>query len=342
MVKSGESPDQLPTLSIVIPTYNEERNIDRCLQSIFTQRYPQHSLEVIIVDDHSTDRTIEFAKTYDVRVLYSGMRDAELSKMIGLKEAQSDFFLYLDADIELVGPDWIAHILRPLLENDDVVGAFPRFLPRKDDAAIGRFLRYHPLELDPVLEFFCTDIDETVERKAQGYSVCKFTPPKVPPIGICVYRRDILWRIIGRMRRFMDIDVPVILSENGYAKFAYVPECGIYHSNVRTIMDLVNRRLRNLHTIFLPDVENRRFRYFELSDPKALRRILLWIVYANSVLPSVIKGIYKTIEHRDIACMCEAPASIMLTDLLVWGFMHDEKGRRLLMTGLRHLLASRG
>ena len=324
----------------MIPTYNEEHNIGKCLESILAQRYPRDLLEITIVDDYSSDRTIEVAKAYNVRILYSGKRDAEFSKMIGLREARSDFFLYLDADIELVGPDCIAGTLRPLLENDDVVGSFPRFMPRKGDTAIGRFLRYHPLELDPVFEFFCTDISETIVTRRRDYYLCRFNPPRIPPIGICLYRRDILWRVIGHMKRFMDIDVPVILSENGYDKFAYVPGCGIYHSNVRTIVDLVNRRLRNLHTIFLPEVENRRFEYFDLSDANAVRRIVFWVIYANSLLPSVIRGIWRSINHKDIACMCEVPASLVLTDLLAWGFTHDKKGRRMLGSALSRLFRS--
>jgi cellulose synthase/poly-beta-1,6-N-acetylglucosamine synthase-like glycosyltransferase len=53
------SPEILPQtkFSIIIPARNEEENIGNCIQSILSQNYPQHLFELIIVDDHSTDKT---------------------------------------------------------------------------------------------------------------------------------------------------------------------------------------------------------------------------------------------------------------------------------------------
>jgi len=339
-LSSGASKEDLPRISIVIPTYNEERNIRNCLDSIFSQQYPRDLLEVIVVDNYSTDKTIELVKGYDVKILYNKIRDAEVSKMVGLNESRGDFFLYLDADIQLVGEDWLRRIARPLEEVPEIIGSFPRFLPKKDDFAIGRFLRYHPLELDPVLEFFCTNIKETVVARGAKYEVCKFRPPKVPPIGICLYRRNPLVRTIGGFNKFMDIDVPVILSESGYDKFAYVPDCGIYHTNVRTIRDLLNRRLRNLRMTFLPELETRKFRYFGLQNAKDLTRILFWVFYANLLIPSFAKGIHKGIKYGDIACMYEPLVTLLLTDLIIWGFLRDEKGRTAIKSALTSSLGS--
>ena len=47
----------LPKVSIVIPAYNEQLNIDRCITSLKAQTYPHHLIEVIVIDDGSTDRT---------------------------------------------------------------------------------------------------------------------------------------------------------------------------------------------------------------------------------------------------------------------------------------------
>lgn len=47
----------LPKISVVIPAYNEQLNIDRCITSLKAQTYPHHLIEVIVIDDGSTDRT---------------------------------------------------------------------------------------------------------------------------------------------------------------------------------------------------------------------------------------------------------------------------------------------
>ena len=51
------SEDQLPLVSVVIPTYNEEENIHECLSHLKIQTYPHHQLEIIVIDNGSVDKT---------------------------------------------------------------------------------------------------------------------------------------------------------------------------------------------------------------------------------------------------------------------------------------------
>ncbi len=51
-------------ISVIIPARNEEQNISACLHSIYKQNYPAHLFEVIVVDDHSTDKTIEQVNSF--------------------------------------------------------------------------------------------------------------------------------------------------------------------------------------------------------------------------------------------------------------------------------------
>lgn len=318
-------------LSIIIPTYNEETNIETCLNAIFRQNYPRELLEIIIVDNRSMDHTIDIIARkirehkFDIKLYFNDLaKDAEVSKMIGLKNCNGDLFLYLDADVEIVGSEWINQLIRPFHENPDLMGSFPRFIPKPDDVPLGRYLRYHPLELDPIFQFFCTEINQTIIEKNETYNLCQFFPPMIPPIGICIYNRNILLNIIGVYEKFMDIDVPVILSKKGYNKFAYVPNCGIYHVNVKKISDILNRRARNIHNIYLPNLNQRQFRYFNLGTRKDQFKLLIWVIYANLFLPKLIKGLLLTIRNRDLAGMYEPILSIILTDAYIYHFLKDK------------------
>lgn len=64
LLKTGKP---IPSLSIIIPARNEERYIKRCLQSLLWQHY--ESFEIIMVDDNSTDDTLDIAKTIKDRRL---------------------------------------------------------------------------------------------------------------------------------------------------------------------------------------------------------------------------------------------------------------------------------
>jgi len=59
----------MPFVSIVVPVYNSESMIKKCLDSIMALKYPREKLEVIVVDDTSTDKTRELIKNYSIQLV---------------------------------------------------------------------------------------------------------------------------------------------------------------------------------------------------------------------------------------------------------------------------------
>ncbi len=88
-----------PQISIIIPTYNEEKNIGRLLQSIEKQSFKAY--EIIVVDSDSTDRTVEIAKEHNARVINEKRRGVSIAKNRGAREAKGGILYFIDADTEL-------------------------------------------------------------------------------------------------------------------------------------------------------------------------------------------------------------------------------------------------
>lgn len=92
---------KLPFVSIVIIAYNEEQYIGRLFESIKRQDYPEY--EVILVDDHSTDRTVVIAKGFEsdlpLQVVQKDIRGASRSRNFGATFAKGEVMLFLDADV---------------------------------------------------------------------------------------------------------------------------------------------------------------------------------------------------------------------------------------------------
>jgi len=85
-------------VSIIIPTYNSEKTLPICLESIKRQTYK--NVEVIVVDNFSTDRTVKIARSYEARVIQvRGERTK--AKNIGLRLARGKYVLFIDSDMEL-------------------------------------------------------------------------------------------------------------------------------------------------------------------------------------------------------------------------------------------------
>src|SRR3989344_815117 len=95
MVKKSVSS---PLVSVVIATKNEAMNIQRLLKSLLKQTFT--SLEIIIVDNYSTDTTLEIVKKFPVQVFsYSGERSKQ--RNFGVLKSRGRHLLLLDADMEL-------------------------------------------------------------------------------------------------------------------------------------------------------------------------------------------------------------------------------------------------
>lgn len=83
----------MPTLSVVIITFNEELNILRCLQSV-----EGVADEIIVVDSGSTDHTIDICKSRNVKVMYQEFLGYIEQKNFAMDQASSEWVLSLDAD----------------------------------------------------------------------------------------------------------------------------------------------------------------------------------------------------------------------------------------------------
>jgi glycosyltransferase involved in cell wall biosynthesis len=111
----------IPKLSAAVITFNEEKNICRCLESL------RWMSELIVVDSFSTDRTVELARQYTDRVVQRRWPGHVLQKQFALEQATGEWILSLDADEEL-SPDAAEEIRTVLADAPaDVNGySFPR------------------------------------------------------------------------------------------------------------------------------------------------------------------------------------------------------------------------
>lgn len=89
-------------LSVIVPIYQEEKYIAKCIDSMLNQDYPKDDLEIILVDGMSKDRTREIVATYTakypfIRMIDNPERIAPCAMNRGIKEAKGDVIMRLDA-----------------------------------------------------------------------------------------------------------------------------------------------------------------------------------------------------------------------------------------------------
>lgn len=110
-------------ISVIIPTYCEEKLLPKVLESITQQIY--RPLEIIIADNHSPDKTREIARSYGAQVVDGG--SVAQGRNAGARVAQGEYLLFLDADSKLPSRSMLGE-------------AFFSFIQRKVDIASAKYV----------------------------------------------------------------------------------------------------------------------------------------------------------------------------------------------------------
>lgn len=128
------------TLSIIIPVYNAEAYLAKCIESIITQN--GNEWELILVDDGSTDNSLSIARNYArdnrIRILTQGNCGPSSARNRGIAAAKGKYIAFIDAD-DWVNPNYISTILkhaddadilfwglRKVHENGDISSYWPK------------------------------------------------------------------------------------------------------------------------------------------------------------------------------------------------------------------------
>ena len=100
-------------VSIIVPVYNAQNSLERCLMSIIRQRYPQW--ELILVDDGSQDESLAICKRYSnmdsrIQVIHTDNCGVSSARNTGMENAHGEYITFVDAD-DMIHPDFLSECL---------------------------------------------------------------------------------------------------------------------------------------------------------------------------------------------------------------------------------------
>lgn len=111
--------EKSPLISIIVPSFNEEKNIRRCLDSIINQTFKD--FEVICVDDNSTDFTFEIIEEYSVKdnrikAYKNPEKGVSSARNLGIGKAEGSYIGFVDSD-DFIQPQMYEFLYRAINEN---------------------------------------------------------------------------------------------------------------------------------------------------------------------------------------------------------------------------------
>lgn len=201
-------------VSIVIPAYNEEKYIGQTLQSINKLVKGDFETEVLVIDPHSTDKTVEIAKSFGAKVIEIPHKNIGYARAKGIKAATGEIIVFTDADT-LVPENWLIRHVNTLRQKN-VVCSWGGFKFTDGKFPILQFANY----IQPVFIYL---FDKIVGLPVASGQNMAFWKDKALEVG----------GFDEKMKVMEDTDLAVRMTKIG--KVIYQPDLLIYTSGRRSV-----------------------------------------------------------------------------------------------------------
>lgn len=137
-------------VSIIVPCYNSERYIDRCIKSIISQKYK--NFEVLIINDGSSDNSLQKLEHWEhldsrIHVINQSNKGRSSARNVGLNESKGKYVTFIDSD-DFVSSNYLLDLLRGLSHGEDVSMVGLTLMDSHGECIKGDRRRNRKLEID--------------------------------------------------------------------------------------------------------------------------------------------------------------------------------------------------
>ncbi|SHF00178.1 Glycosyltransferase, catalytic subunit of cellulose synthase and poly-beta-1,6-N-acetylglucosamine synthase [Marinitoga hydrogenitolerans DSM 16785] len=218
-------------VSIIIPTLNEEKHIEKCIKSLLDNNY--ENKEIIVVDGMSEDKTREILKKYDnIKIIDNELKITPVALNIGIKEASGDYIMIAGAHTTY-SKNYISACIKRLEENKcDIAGGLVITNPGNNTStakAISTVLS-HPFGIGGAKYRLNNSKEEYVDTVAYG-----------------IYKKEIFEKVgmfVPQLKRNQDIEMNLRLKNAGM-RIMLIPEAKAYYYARDNFKDLFKNNFQN-------------------------------------------------------------------------------------------------
>lgn len=266
-----------PFISVVVPAYNSEKTIKKCIDSLLSIEYPNY--EIIIVDDGSIDRTREILSKYidRIKIIESQHFGPSKCRNIAAKQAKGELVAFTDSDC-IVEKNWLKELVEGFI-NNKIVGVGGIQLSPEDETNFGKNVQAF-FELTGFLGGYI---------KFSSSEKLKEVPHN--PSCNAIYRKSAFLNIGGFDENLWpceDVDLDYRLNKAGFI-FMYNPKAIVYHYRPQSLKALLKMMLRYG---YVQGVLTKRYGIFRRIQFIALFLLILIILIFMNPLWSIIPMLF--------------------------------------------------
>jgi len=288
-----------PSITVVIPTYNSERTIGRCLDSIQNQYYPCE-VDVIVIDGISYDDTQFITKSFmmNIRAYEDDDCSPESAKAFGIREAHGDILCMMASDNILPHYNYFRDMIKPFMADPQLHASYSKYY--KYDKDLNAMSRYFSIlgGNDPVAWYLNkNDKSEYEPNEDRSYSVVRWNENNAPTLGDNGFfiRREVM--LESDMDNFYHIDNQLDLIRKGHQRFALVNN-SIIHDTGESFFPYLRKRYRHVNNLYFKQRGRRRYHVVGKCDRFRLMGFICYSLFGFSFVWSVRK--YLSFRDRSV------------------------------------------
>jgi len=269
-------------ISIIIPTYNGAKRIEKCLTALSQQDY-KGEFEIIVVDDGSTDNTQQIVEKYpQVSLIAQTNAGPAAARNHGARVAKGEILLLTDDDCVPM-PDWISQMVQPFLDNPELVGVKGIYRTHQPELA-ARFVQLeYEDKYDVMAKYAYIDFIDT-------YSAG--------------YRREIFLKYDGFDTTFPvacaeDQELSFRIARDGH-KMKFIPQAIVYHTHPNSVLSYIKKKYKFAFWKMLALKKNPEKLMGDTHTPQIMKVQLL---LGPSMLGALAAGLYSPLALTAFYCL---------------------------------------
>jgi glycosyltransferase involved in cell wall biosynthesis len=292
-----------PKISFVLATYQGERTIKKCLDSIFFQDYPKSLMEVLILDGGSKDKTLEIAKNYDVKIFNNLKKYSEgegMGKAQGFEKSSGDIIIFIDQDNVFLSKDCVNNLIKPLFMDKEICVVGSKISIVKDDNIVNKYLSI--VGTDPFMAPFSIDgqvsLNKNKFKKIDNFLVLQMNKDKWYIAGSngYAYRKEDIKKIGGYSQ---DSDV-IYKFANLNKKLVISLGSPLHHINItKGFLEFIKKRNSHFKYFVKENSINRNVKYVP-SNMNGKLKIITHYLKNLIIIPNLAISIKNSIKDKEI------------------------------------------
>jgi len=316
-----------PLVSFVTPMKEKDFRVIKLIKSIEKQNYPIDKIELIITDGGSNPKVLDECRKFNFVKIYNNPRGfaegSGMGKDQGIWKSKGKYVVIAESDIELMDPEWINKMVKPLEEDDQIFASVPKLHVSKSDGPTNRYLSY--VGVDPFAVYRSLEgqleLNKNIRKiQKEGYFVLELNKKEPYCMGSngFMFRRSII-KDVGDYAQ--DVEFIARIAIKGYNKFAFVENARVWHKNVKSFNEFIKKRVkwtRNYSSVYIKEKKD-----FNWITNK--RKFLFYCLKNILLFPNIPAGLRKSVKYGDTAWLLHPFLMFISTGLNVYYSLTSKK-----------------